>query len=460
MFGFGRELRRLFGADATSVHRDGLTGGDVSLLELLDMRLLRQEAKSADIAAGRVSAKDPAQRRLEAAIIWREVARRSGDVAALRKAASTAEAAAGLFGRDRRPDGWARARCEQASCALLGAELFGDEGLNAAADVAFREARAAARGGLSRPIAEIGMLAVESRARLADGDAQLARVSAARFDAPIAGLKSFVRRSRDARLLLVEARLLRADLLLGWGARLGDRALLQQALVEVEAAGTNLDVDHEPLSWARVITLRGQALALLGEAGGVVETLIDGVNGLAEALDTLTRDHSPMDWARLQISLAQGLQALGEATTSERAYEQAVTCYDRAGLVFKTSPALALRALAASNRALCLARSAELSGDLAVLDAAEAAFRIELSSLSAGREPVTWAMLQVNLARLYESRMDITGRDSGERAAATIALSAAHDVFTEQGLRSLSLLASDALERLRDWGSARAFRAS
>ena len=456
MFGFGRELRRLFGTEGTSVHRDGLTGGDVSLLELLDMRLLRQEAKAADIAAGRVSAKDPAQRRLEAAIIWREVARRSGDVQALRKAASTAEAAAGLFGRERRPGGWARARCEQASCALLGAELFGDDGLNAAADVAFREARAAARSGLSRPLAEIGMLAVEGRARLAGGDAQLAKVSAARFDAPIAGLKLLVRRSRDARLLLVEARLMRADLLLGWGARLGDRALLQQALADIETAGADLDVDHEPLSWARVVILRGQTLVLLGETGGLVETLIDGVNALAGALDDLTRDHSPMDWARLQTGLAQGLQALGEATTSERAYEQAVTCYDRATSVFKDSPALALRVLAASNRALCLARSAELSGDLAVLDAAEAAFRIELSNLSAGREPVTWAMLQVNLARLYESRMEITGRDRGERAAATTALSAAHEVFTEQGLRSLSLLASDALERLADWSSLRA----
>ena len=48
-----------------------------------------------------------------------------------------------------RNDGWARARCEQAYCALLGAEIFGDPGLNAAAEVAFREARDAVRGGLA-----------------------------------------------------------------------------------------------------------------------------------------------------------------------------------------------------------------------------------------------------------------------------------------------------------------------
>ena len=38
-------------------------------------------------------------------------------------------AAAEAFDRERRPDGWARARCEQAFCAMLGAELFGDDGL-------------------------------------------------------------------------------------------------------------------------------------------------------------------------------------------------------------------------------------------------------------------------------------------------------------------------------------------
>ncbi|MGH6999255.1 MAG: hypothetical protein ACREEO_13745, partial [Phenylobacterium sp.] len=59
-----------------------------------------------------------------------------------------------------------------------------------------------------------------------------------------------------------------------------------------------------------------------------------------------------------------------------------------------------------------------------------------------------WALLQVNLARLYEARMDITGMDRGERASAAMALNAALDVFGELGLRSLSVIAADALERL------------
>ncbi|MBP7650545.1 MAG: hypothetical protein KA085_08485 [Phenylobacterium sp.] len=448
MFEFGRELKRLFGAEGLNTPRDGLTGGDSSLLELLDLELLKTEAKAADVAAGRIGAADRAQRRLEAAIVWREVARRSGDALALRKAAATAEAAADLFDRNRRPDGWARARCEQAFCAMLGAELFGDDGLNAAADLAFREARAAARGGLALPLADVGIAALEGRSRMGTGDAQAARVVAARFTVPIQGLMVLTKRCRAARLLAVEARLVRADLLLGWGARLKDRDLLRQALDDAEAAVDGLDSAYEPLTWARAAAMRGQAMALLGDAAGQIDSVAEAVNGLADVLNELNREHSPMDWARLQTSLAESLQALGEAGASERAYEQAVTCYDRAAMVLKEIPALALRAVAASNRALCLARCAELSGDLNVLDAAETAFRIELTSMSPGRDPTAWALLQVNLARLYEARLDITGRDRGERAAAAHALNAALDVFAEQGLRSLSIIASDALGRL------------
>lgn len=454
MFEFGRELKRLFGAETIRPPRDGLTGGDASLLELLDLRMIAREGRAADIAAGRVGAKDTAQRRLESAIIWREVARRSGDAAALRKAAATAEAAAEAFGRDRRPDAWARARCEQAFCAMLGAELFGDQGLNAAADIAFRDARAAARGGLSLPLADLGIAAIEAREQMAVGDAQAARVAAARFVHPISGLQSLTRRCGAARLLAVEARLVLADLLIGWGARLRDAELLAQARDEAARAAEGLDAAYEPLSYARAMALRGQALALLGEVQGEVEVLAQAVGDMAEVVNELPRDQSPLDWARIQTALAQGLQALGEAGASERAYEQAVTCYDRAAHVLKKAPALALRAFGASNRALCLARSAELSGDLTVLDAAESAFKIELTAITAKRDPAGWALLQVNLARLYEARLEITGKDRGERANAAMALSAALDVFGELGLRSLSVVAADALERLSGGTSA------
>lgn len=449
MFELGRELKRLFASDRGRPPADGLTGGDSSLLELLDCSLLAQEAKAADIAAGRIGAKDKPRRRLEAAIVWREVARRNGDPAALRKAAAAAETAAAGFEAARRRDGWARARCEQAFCALLGAEIFGDPGLDAAAEVAFRDARGQTKGGLAAPLADVGLLAIEGRRLLDTLEATEARAFVERFTPPIAALDNIAKRVAAARALAAEARLIRADLLCGWGARLKDGDLLDLAAREAAAAAARLDQAYEPLTWARAKILHGQALALRGEAVGDIDALAAGAGALALALDNLTRDHSPLDWARTQVALAQALQALGEASSDSRAFEHAVSCYDRAGLVLKDAPALPLRGAAAGSRAVCLARSAELTGDCAVLDAAEAAMKIELASLSPGRDPVGWALAQLHLARLYEARVGMTGVDRGERAAALLALEAALDVFAEHGLRSLSVLATDALGRMR-----------
>jgi len=448
MFELGRELKRFFAPERGKAPADGLTGGDSSLLELLDSQLLAQEAKAADVAAGRIGAKDKPRRRLEAAIVWREVARRTGDAVALRKAAAGAETAAAGFEAANRKDGWARARCEQAFCALLGAEIFGDPGLNAAAEVAFRDARSIVKGGLAAPLADVGLIAIEGRGLLDSADAAQAREVAQRFTQPIAALDAIAKRVTAARALAAEARLIRAELLIGWGARLKDADLLDMAAREASVAGDRLDSAYEPLTWARAKIVHGQALAMRGESFGDVDALAAGAGALALALDNLTRDHSPLDWARTQVALAQALQALGEASSDARAFEHAVSCYDRAGLVLKDTPTLPLRGQAAGSRAVCLARAAEITGDRAVLDVAEAAMKIELSALSPRRDPVGWALAQLHLARLYEARMGMTGEDRGERAAALMALDAALDVFGDHGLRSLSVLANDAVERL------------
>jgi hypothetical protein len=455
MFELGREFMKLFAGERIRPVTDGLTGGDAALLELLDLGMLQTEARSADVAAGRIGAQDKAQLRLDAAVIWREVARRSGDVVALRKAAATAETALAGFDAARRPESWARARVEQALCGLLGAELFGDPGLNAAAQTAFREARGAARQGLAAPLADVGLALVAARQEMAQGDAQAAQAAAERFDAPIAALDTLARRVTAARALAAEARLTRADVLAGWGARLKEEAVLKVAFDDAAAAAERLDLAYEPLTWVRAEVARGQTLALLGEVRGEVDDIAAGATALAAALDHLVRDHSPLDWARAQIALARALSALGEASADERAHEQAVTCYDRANLVLKDLPAIPLRGMAAGERALALARSAELTGNLAVLDIAQGALKIELSTLKPRRDPVAWALAQLHLARLYEARMEITGKDRGERASAVIALDAALDVFADQGLRSLSVIATETLDRLKAWPEAR-----
>jgi hypothetical protein len=448
MFGIGRELKRLFGAERLSRPQDGLTGGDAALLELLDLKLLMDEARAADVAAGRVGARDRAQRRLQAAMVWREAARRTGDPVALRKAAATAEAAATAFEADRRMEGWARARGEQAWCALLGAELFGDHGLNAAAEVAFKDARAAVRGGLAAVLADLGLAVVAARRDLSTGDADVARAVAAKFDAPIAGLDALARRITVARIWAADARLIRADVLCGFGARLQDEALLKSAVDDAAAAARKVNEHYEPLTCARAEILRAQALNLWGEAAGDLEVVTAAAAVAAEALDQSARDVSPFDWARAQLTLAQVLQTLGEAAADRHSLEQAITAYDRADQALKEAPATTLRGLCAGARAVCLARMAEMTGDLAVLDIAEAAMKTELANTPAGRDPVAWALAQLHLARLYEARVEITGKDQGRRAAAVLALDSALDVFAEEGQHALSRMAYEVLERI------------
>ena len=130
------DLKRLFRNDAAFVpSRDGLTGGDASLMEMLDLGLLASEARACDIAAGRIGIKDRPARQMRQAVAWRELARRTGDGDFLRKAAAAAESAVSSLDRATQPKSWAAARLEQARCAMLGAELFGHQGLNAAAEV-------------------------------------------------------------------------------------------------------------------------------------------------------------------------------------------------------------------------------------------------------------------------------------------------------------------------------------
>jgi tetratricopeptide (TPR) repeat protein len=193
---------------------------------------------------------------------------------------------------------------------------------------------------------------------------------------------------------------------------------------------------------------KAAARAALGALSGDLARLARAVGTLANALDTLGRDHSPLDWARGQTSLAQALSQLGEATENASAFNKALACYDRASLALKCAPGLALRAEVANGRGLTLARLAEQTGDLKVLAAAEAAFKSELAQGPHRNDPVTWAMLQVQLGQVYLTRLAMTGRDRGERAAAALAFQAALDVFGEEGLRSLSAIAAEGLERL------------
>jgi tetratricopeptide (TPR) repeat protein len=446
MFEFGRDLRRRL-SDGLKFTGEGLTRGDGALLELLDLTLLQAEGKAADVAAGRIGCKDVPSARLAAAGVWRELARRSGDVVALRKAAAHALAALEGFEIEGRASLAARARCEQAAAGLLGADLFGDDSLVAAATLSLHAA--AAQGGVGAALAKAMLAGLDGRQAMTKGDALDMQAASAAFDAPLAALDAAGRRSPHVRMAGAEQRLVRVELLIGAAGRLKDRTLAIEALAQLKTTAQRLDPGYEPLLWGRAQGLKGAALSLLGELEADIGVIADGVDALADAVEAVAKDHSPLDWAHAQAQLGATLQVMGEASGNVRAFDQAVSCFDRANEVLKGQPAMALTALVASQRAAALARCAELTGDITVLDAAEAAYRSELASRRAVDNPVGWAVCQTNLARLYEARAELTGRDNGQRAAAAVALSAAFDVFAEHGLRSLSDMTLSALERVR-----------
>ncbi|HUZ12106.1 MAG TPA: hypothetical protein VMU93_04545 [Caulobacteraceae bacterium] len=447
MFEFGRELRRLLGAPrGVSTIKDGLTGGDAPLLELIDLRMLRAEAQAADVAAGRISAKDRPRRLLEAAIVWREYARRSADAAALRKAAADAERAAEAYRGCHRQQGWARARLEQGRAALVGAELFGDRGLEAAAERAAQEAGRA--GGVAAVLAGAMLAEVAARRSTTAGEINQVRIAATAFNEPIALLETAGRREAMLKLAGAEARLARAQLFAGAGLRLHDEGLLRAAAGDLSAAAERLDGAYEPLTLSRVALARGAAKAALAELRGDIAGLAEAVGELAGELDGLGRDHSPLDWARGQAALGQALSQLGEVTASEAAFAKSIACYDRADLVLQGANGVLLRAEVASGRGLAFARCAELTGDLNCLDRAEAAFKAELAAAPHRTDPVAWAMLQVQLGQVYAARLKLAGENAGERASAALAFRAALEVFAESGLRSLAAVAADGLELL------------
>ncbi|MFM8755164.1 MAG: hypothetical protein ACKODL_10855 [Phenylobacterium sp.] len=444
MFGLSRQVRKLLEEQGAGAPRDGLNADDTSLLEVLPLAMLLREAMDADDLAGRATGRRKSQLRLDSAILWREVTRRSGEVRALSRAALAAEKALETYGS--RSAGWARARCEQGYSAMLGAEYFNDPGLLDAAERAFEDSLSGPARGLAAPYAEIGLLTIKGRRSVPVGDAQSARVAAARFAQPIATLRAMSGRIRVTRMLSVEGHILRSELLCAWGARLNDAPLLRAAVRDTITAASGLTPDFEPLTIARIGFARAAAQISIGEVEGDAEICLAGVNLLNSVLDDLTLDQSPLDRARGEFLLARGRQVLGDLSGDSLSYERALSGYDQVLKITGNREGLVLKSQAETQRALCLARSAEISGDVAVLNSAEKALRSTLANASVVRDPESWSLLQLNLARLLLARLDITRQDRGERTGARAALNSALDVLPEQKLRALGRSAAWTLD--------------
>ena len=432
--GLGRERRR------------GALLADPGRLELLSLAALADLSPPSALHTEPGATDLRAVAALDQAVLERELARRTGELTRLANAYEAADAAARDAGSEQRL--LAGARLQTALCELVACDVFGDCDAGEKARSALAEAEAAlgcAPGRLGGP----GLIRTRlaSREVMGSQDRDAAIQVAALFDEAAAGLEARMRATGAGEPEWAAALCEKAELMIGVGSARKDIGLLDRASRDMSALASRLDAVRLPLSWMRAQTLQGGALRGLGEVTGEARLMKDAAVALAAAYDAVPAGHSPMDRARAAHGLGLALQGLAEASNDTSSYRSAQIAFERA-LAEMGSARTPLRSIVAYDRAACLARRAERSGDARALAEAEAVFRADLASRAAGDDPVGWAVVQVALARIYQARADLQG-DSGELADAAFALTEALEVFSDYGQRSLSQVALSALERVK-----------
>lgn len=442
MFEFGRELRRIMG-------QNGRFEPDISLYELMNLELLINQGRGLDVEGGRVSTKSRYEPYLEAAIIWREYARRTGDPLSMRKATTAAENAGKAAKTVAEA---AHAALIQAEICILGHDLFETGDLLSSADTLLSSGRAALDNEpallAAYTLAE-GRLAARLAVRAGVDDLDPALAAMAHIDRAVERYDALVKIHKAAKdkISAADARMERADLLVMVGLDRHDSRLMAAVIRDLSSVKSRLDPDYEPVTYARVSQRIAMAKVYMGQIDGTPEVISEGITDLGPKDDPMPYEHSPLDWVVQRQSQALALQALSELICEDGLAEQALAMYDLV-LQKPLQRGLSLRAQLVNNRAGCLARRAELKGDLVSLEAAEAAFKAELKTIKPQDDPVGWAILQTNLGRLYVARGDITGFML-ERTEAAYALEAARDIFSEHGLTVLMATAEENLARVR-----------
>ena len=376
MFEFGRDLRKLFAQVRES--------DDLAWLELIGVDLLEAEARAQSTDAGRVSCPRPADAELRAVRMWREHARRSGQVESLERAT---RAAARAEAHSTSPDDLTRARLEAARADLLRFDLCGGVPALASAVGRLSDALPPRRTETARALAAVKAQTAARQARLEES-VELKRAALSALEAATAALGPARGLDEDA------LRLDHAALTLEVGIEARDPRLLDAAGRELRELIEAASPDYRPLTRARALALCAAgmtALAQLAEdprAADQAEALFESAAG------QFTPDHSPLDWAAIQVVKAEA----GAATLMDLARAEALTA--NGGLVVG-----ALSALAKRREEV---RLAEAGGDLAGLNALEA---VLVKRLGAGPAALDWAATQIALAEIALARRRLTGAE-------------------------------------------------
>lgn len=389
MFEFGKDLRKLFAQARESE--------DLSWLELIGVDLLALEARQQTTDVGRVSCPRPHPAGLRASALWRDHARRAGDMASLDHALDAARDAEKA---GRSPDDIARADLETARALMLRFDLCGGpETLNQAAALIPVTGRSY-RGETAVGIAGVAARIQARQARMSGRPAAMAEV-AGLMDLAVRALHGRSDGDSD------DLRLERAGLMLEIGVAQRDPKRLDQAGQALQRLVATASPDYRPLTRARALTLCGAGLCALATLADDRVAEDQGRLMFDAAADQFTPDHSPLDWVAIQM-----VRACGASPPSLAILMRAEDLTAGRGLT--------LGALAREMRFAREIDAAAEMGDVAALDRIEARIRSRLIHADATVTPLDWAADQVSMARAQSARAVLTGSSTGALRMALI----------------------------------------
>ena len=442
MFEFGRDLKRF-------ISGQGHGEADASILSLMPLDMLITQARHYDVESGRVSTKNRFDPALMASQMWRAYAARTGDSLSISKSASAAEYA----GKHATTVSQAtQAALMQVRTCLLAGDLFGTKDLWGSAESLLAGVRASR---LHEPWYEVRLTSMEAllAARQCLGpeaEIDLDRVIAAmaRVDQWVELCDQRVRalQGSHARIQAAEARLERATLLLAVALDRHDEKLVEAVLTDLEALLAGLDPDLEPLSHGQVTIRLGQAATLQGKLRGDMGLIAKGVGLLSPKDEPFAYEHAPIQWLEHKLALGQALEIMAMQGGHDQAYDKAIMVYDLASKK-PLQKGLSLRSQLIHAKAGLWVGRAECLGEPQAFKMAESQLKAHIKDLQPQKDPVEWAILQTQLAKLYVTSL-AHGFKQNVRLEAAYALEAAQDIFSEFGQTNLKREAAQLMSQV------------
>ena len=416
MFEFGRDLRRLF-----EKARDSQ---DLGWLELVGLNLVETEARTQSTDAGRVSCARPYEAWMRSSALWREHARRSGDVESLQRAEQAGRDAARSALND---DQAIRAALDIGHTSMLAFDLYGAphrlsgllDSLSHLPEVRRADTRSEVDALIARLQARQARLAADTE-RMAEAANRLSEV--------MQSLKP------NDTAISEDLHLDRAALSLEAGLLNRNATLLDRAGRELRQLVENAHPDERPVSRARALALCGTGMAALAAIAEDSDAEQQAYILFEAAADQFTADHSPLDWAAIQLLKAESNQC------SLENLEEAHKLTDKPGLI--------LGAQIRERNIMARLQSAVAADDILVMTRLEMALRQRLTRPMDEITAIDWASDQISMARIamaMSERLTYPTKDLG------LALFEAADAATLAGVPSLATIARTLIQEAKNF---------